>query len=488
MNILYRSFILLGLIVLSAPLSSLAQSQKQVSLIVNNPKVMQYNHSIGNLTVGNPNIVNFKADRSRRRITLIPKASGTTSLFVFDQEGKQREVLDITVYNTDPAKLLTEIQELLVDIEGIDIKRVGPNIVIDGEVVLPSDLSRIQKVAKTNKNITNLTQLNKNTNALMAKRIEREIGFDEVNVRSVKGKILLEGEVYSAEGKKKAEKIAKLYSNSIINAIEVRSISDPPSRKDTIQVTAHFVEVAKNFSKNFNFRWSPIPTVGANGSYTYNPVSGSSNFTGAVTGTINDILPKINLFRTMGVARILANPSVSVKSGEKATIESGTKLGFPVAQGNGAVALEFQDVGVTLEVAPKIIGTDIDMSITVEVSSLGSPDVTGGVAISRNTIETAQLVRSGQSAVIGGLVRHSFRQAFDRRPQDQSSNNPTSSGEAFVDPFPLGSLFTLFKSNDVSKQRNQFMIFITPRIVKFAQDANRELKDSFNLYEVYPSN
>ena len=34
--------------------------------------------------------------------------------------------------------------------------------------------------------------------------------------------------------------------------------------------------------------------------------------------------------------------------------------------------------------------------------------------------------------------------------------------------------------------RAQFMIFITPRILEFAKDANSELKDYFNLQEVYP--
>ncbi|MEZ4819714.1 MAG: pilus assembly protein N-terminal domain-containing protein [Bdellovibrionota bacterium] len=474
------------LFLLASPLA-LAQKQQDITLIINNPKVISYSHSVGNLTVGDPDIVNFRADRKKNRVTLIPKGPGTTSLFIFDQKGTQREVLNITVYNTDPEKLLTEIRELLVDIEGIEIKRVGPNIVVDGEVILPSDLSRINQVAKTSKHIINLASLNKNTNALLAKRIESEIGLDEVNVRSVKGKILLEGEVYSAQAKSKAEKIAQLYSNNIINALEIREVADPPHRADTIQVTAHFLEVSKNFSKNFNFRWSPVPGIGMNGSYTFNPVSGSENFTGAVTGTASDILPKLNLFRTMGVARVLENPTVSVKSGDQAIIESGTRLGFPVAQANGSVSLEFQNVGALLKIEPKTIGTDVDMNIEVKISSLGSPDVSGGVAISENLIQTSQLVRSGQSVVIGGLVRHSFRQAFDRPPTTGAGSTPAATSEQFVDPFPLGSLFTLFKSNDLSKQRSQFMIFITPRILKFSQDANKELKDNFNLYEVYPT-
>ena len=141
-------------------------------------------------------------------------------------------------------------------------------------------------------------------------------------------------------------------------------------------------------------------------SYTLNPVSGSNNFTGAITGAANDLLPKLNYFRSLGLARILENPSVSVKSGEVATIESGTRIGFPVAQGNGTVSMEFQNVGAKLKIRPYARGSDVDMSVEVKISSLGAPTLSGSVAIEQNAVNTTQIVQSGESVVIGGLVRH----------------------------------------------------------------------------------
>lgn len=479
--------------------SAYAQQSPQAAdeyLVVNNPKIKNTSYNIGNITVGDPNVVNFKADRKKQRIMLFPKTPGSTSLIIFDQKGVQKEVITLVVYSTDPERLLKDVQQLLVDVEGISIKRVGQKVIIDGSVLLPSELNRIQKVTENTNLIVSLVTMNPDTEKLLSKRIEREIGMDEVTARSVKGKILLEGEVYSPEAKSKAEKIASLYADQVINTLEVRNVANPPVKTEIIQVSAHFVEVAKNFSRNFNFRWNPVPQVGVNASYRINPVSGTDNFTGAITGTAADLLPKLNYFRALGVARVLENPTVSVKSADTASIESGTRVGFPIVQPNGAVSLEFQNIGTLLKITPYAKGSDIDMQIQVKVSSLGSPDVNGGVAISQNSIDTTQLVRSGESVVIGGLVRNSFRQSLDRPPSSSqtsvsgssgSSTTPTASTDAFVDPFPLGSLFTLFKSSDVSKQRSQFMIFITPSIVKFSKDANKELKDSFNLYEVYPN-
>ncbi len=274
-----------------------------------------------------------------------------------------------------------------------------------------------------------------------------------------------------------------------MNVLEVRELPQAPSRVPTIQVTAHFVEVAKNFARHYNFRFNPIPQVGTSINYSMNPVTGSDNFTGAITGTAADILPKLNYFKALGMARIIENPSVSVSNGVEAVIKSGTRVGFPLVQSNGVVSLDFHDVGTELTIKPNAQGTDVALEVNVQVSSLGSPEVTGGVAIERSSIKTSQFVRSGESVVIGGLVRYAHRRSIDKPPtqQGESGTGMASSGfEASPDPFPLGSLFTLFKSNDVGQQRSQFLIFITPKILKFAKDANQEIKDQFNLYEVYP--
>jgi len=470
---------------------ALADDDSNEYLVVNNPKVRRFSYSIGNVTIGNPEVVNFKADRKDNRITLIPKEAGTTLLVVYDSSGRQRDAIALKVYPSDPESLLSQVKQLLVDVEGISVKRLDDKVIIDGDVILPSDKERIRRVAGNAKNIIDLTKLNPDTNDIVAKKIQKEIGMDEVSVRSLKGRILLEGEVYSKAAFQKAEKIASLYADKIINALEIRELPEPPAKEQTVQVTAHFVEVAKNFSKNFNFRWNPIPKVGTSLAYTLNPITGKDNFTGAISGTMDDILPKLNYFKALGVARVMENPTVSVTHGKTAIIESGTRIGFPIVQANGTVSMEFQNVGSTLQVTPFIRGTEIDLQINLKVSSLGSPDINGGIAIQQNSVQTRQFVKSGESVAIGGLVRFSNRQSVDRPPPVAVSGNtsPQASGTGnFEDPFPLGSLFTLFKSNDIGKQRSQFIVFITPTIMQFAKDANRELKEQFNLYEVYPEN
>ena len=455
-------------------------------LVVNVPKIMNFNFSVGNVTIGNNEICEFKANRKNSTITLYPKRAGQTLLMVFDTNSKQRDAIQLSIYPQDPEKKLDQIRQLLMNIEGITINRLDQKIVIDGEVYTQEDKDRIKKVIGNSDEIIDLTTLNSNTERIIAKKIEKEINLDEVSVRALKGKFILEGEVYTKQAKERAEAIAKLYSDKVINVLDIREVPKPPSRANTIQVAAHFIEMSKNFTKNLNLKWNPFPNIGANGSLSFNPVTNSKTFAGTLSGSINDILPKINYYKALGIARVIENPTISVKSGAQASISSGTRIGFPVVNAQGAASLDFQNVGITLDITPYAQGSDIDMMIQVKVSALGSPDILGSVSIDENIIKTQQFVRSGESIVIGGMIRYSVRSIIDRPPPTNKVGT-SSSTSSESDPFSLGSLFTLFKSTDYGKQRSQFIIFITPTILKYAKDANQELKDQFNLYEVYPT-
>ncbi len=455
-------------------------------LTANVPRVRSLDFRPGDITVGNPDIVDFKADRKRKRITLIPKRAGETLIIIYDRQGRRRETWRLVVSSRDLREYVRQLRTLLSDIEGITIKILDQKVVIDGELYLPEDKQRIRKVVGNSPNVLDLTRLSRDTQRIIAKKIQKEIGMDEVTVRPLKGRIILEGEVYSKAAKIKAQKIASLYSDKVINVLEVRNVPAPPSKTKTIEVTVHFVEVSKAYAKNFLFNWSPIPRIGASGQYNFDPITGSKNFSGALTGQLSDILPRIDYFKSIGVARVLENPSISVKSGHTAVIKSGTKVGFPVINPTtGATTIDFQNVGITLEISPFARGGEIDLGLSLEVSSLGTPDVQGSVAIDSSSIATQQLVRNGESVVIGGMLRYSIRNIVDRPPPKRSSGINTSSKKE--EPQSMGSLFNLFKSQDFSKQRSQFLVFVTPRIVEDSKNANQRLKEQFNLYEVYPS-
>jgi len=208
---------------------------------------------------------------------------------------------------------------------------------------------------------------------------------------------VLNGEVATDQEKDRAEKIALIYINKerLVNVIAVNPDRQAARASKLVQITAHFVELNKSFLRNFNFSWTPIANVQA----TYNYPSGNGNpfnFFAVLT----EFLPKLNTAKALGVARVFESPTVSVKSGNPASINSGNKLYVPVQTQDGAVFLggdekgEPLSVGVELSVTPTADDRDfVDMEISVQVSKLGSSPNEGSILVNQSGVTTSQYVR-----------------------------------------------------------------------------------------------
>jgi pilus assembly protein CpaC len=104
-----------------------------------------------------PENIEFKGD-FRRIVTashskelnvlrMTPKAEGFATLTIHDKKtGKVVAEFRIDVKKSRLDKVVKEIRALLGDIEGITIKVVNNKVVVDGQILLPRDLSRIYNV------------------------------------------------------------------------------------------------------------------------------------------------------------------------------------------------------------------------------------------------------------------------------------------------------------------------------------------------------
>ena len=116
------------------------------------------------------------------------------------------------------------------------------------------------------------------------------------------------------------------------------------------------------------------------------------------------------------IAQILAEPTITTLSGQKASFLSGGEFPFPVVQGSSggltSITIQFRPYGVKLDFTP-IVNDDgtIQLKVAPEVSAL---DYTNAVTISGYTIpaistrraETQVELRDGQSFAISGLLDH----------------------------------------------------------------------------------
>ncbi len=112
-----------------------------------------------------------------------------------------------------------------------------------------------------------------------------------------------------------------------------------------------------------------------------------------------------------------------------------------------------------LDVTPHITA---DRSIIMKIKvSRNAPDdsvftLTGSPAIAKNQVDTQTLVKDGQTLVIGGIYVVDKAQRQSRVP--------------YLHAIPL--LGGLFRSDEVSDNRKELLIFVTPRVIAVPQAAS----------------
>lgn len=171
---------------------------------------------------------------------------------------------------------------------------------------------------------------------------------------------------------------------------------------------------------------------------------------------------------------IVSAPHILTSDNEEAEIRIGNNI--PIVTGrtdaptgsNGlstAVNVERQDVGVTLRVTPQISeGDTLRLQIFQELTevtelaqNLGDPTEVG-VSLSSRRIENTVVVNDGETVAIGGLISEVF--------------TDTTSGVPFLNKIPW--LGWLFKTKGEGLRKVNLLVFLTPHIIRSAEDLEQE--------------
>jgi pilus assembly protein CpaC len=187
--------------------------------------------------------------------------------------------------------------------------------------------------------------------------------------------------------------------------------------------------------------------------------------TSTISGTISNLLPKLNWAKNHGHARVLESSSLIVQDGRKGTINAGSKIPIKNTDANGTNT-QLVDIGLFSTITPTIVSErsdSINLDIAFEILAL-TGNTSQGPLISKNTINTALTVRSGQSAAIGGLIRSNASTVY---------NDPKN--------LPNNPILKLHASKDFQRNQSQFVVFITPIIKSSASAGSEKIKKKFRL-------
>ncbi|MDH5580577.1 MAG: pilus assembly protein N-terminal domain-containing protein [Bdellovibrionales bacterium] len=464
--------------------------ERQVDVILGIDKIIRFDYVASpKVQVGNPSIVAFEIFPRKKEVTFKGLKVGKTSITLRNPVGDIRGRYLVNVTANDQSELIQKLKEFLGHIEGLEIGVKGGTVYLGGKLVVPSDMGLINLVLKKFPDVMEMVELSPMAQVLVGQKMQNEIqraGLRDVTVRVVNKAYWLEGVVGSAGQKTKAFSIAKAYlpeslasiaereqavqkagQKSIIqNFINVNAKKTPPAIPKLIRIAAHFVELSKDYNRVFGFKWSPLmSTTGASIQFGKQASDGlSTQSQGTLAGTISNLLPKLASAKSAGQARVIQSGMVIVKDGTQAKLAK--KSSKPFAIGTGEfVKAEKAESGFDLGVTPKVLSQEkIELAMGISVSaSIGDPP-----EVQSNTISTSMVVKSKDSAVVGGVVINRDSTEYDRNPP--FGNNPNQGGTP---------LFSFLRSKSITKGKSQFVIFVTPEIIANAASGTDDILKKF---------
>lgn len=170
----------------------------------------------------------------------------------------------------------------------------------------------------------------------------------------------------------------------------------------------------------------------------------------------------VNLLRTDGVAKTLAEPRLTTVTGEAASFQAGGEIPFQVVGITGQVGVEFKDFGILLNILPVADSSGlIRTEVGVEVSSIDeSVNINGQPGFVTRRTDTVMNAREGQAMVISGLFNRQESKDVDAVPG--------------LSRIPI--LGELFKSRAFRDDLTELIIIVTPYLVTADSPRLQEMK------------
>jgi len=203
----------------------------------------------------------------------------------------------------------------------------------------------------------------------------------------------------------------------------------------------------------------PLPTFGipaAANRYNVNlPVSNpAGTFALGILGNNFIVDLELSAAQAETQANIISSPRVVTANQKEASIEQGVEIPYQQSASSGATTIQFKKAVLSLKVTPQITPDNrIIMDLDVRDDSVGTVVVaSGGVnvpSINTREIATQVLVNDGQTVVLGGILETTQREDDTKVP--------------YLGDIPI--LGHLFKNTSHQDNKDELMIFITPKIV-----------------------
>lgn len=181
-----------------------------------------------------------------------------------------------------------------------------------------------------------------------------------------------------------------------------------------------------------------------------------------------DVRAVLNALGRDGKAQVLASPQIMVLDNQKAQIKVGDRISVQTQSQTGLAtqagvlnSFQYLETGILLAVTPRInSGGLVTLEVNQEVSVPGDAPPNTNPPVNSRSAQTTVVVASGESIVMGGLIRE--------------DNGRRTAGIPLLSKIPI--LGAAFGTQSFNKNRTELVLIITPRIVSDTAQA-REVTD-----------
>ena len=205
-------------------------------------------------------------------------------------------------------------------------------------------------------------------------------------------------------------------------------------------------------------------------------------FAYTIVNSAANVKVALNALESESEVNVLSAPSLMVLDNQTARINVGDEIPVPSRQSTSNITpgaptvneIRFRNTGITLEVTPRVNNSGlVTMEIRQEVSNAirTTSSTINAPTIQKRQIKSTVAINSGQTIVLGGLIRN--------------SETENASGVPVLQQIP--ALGKLFGNTSAKNRRTELVVLLTPRVVRNQDDAQK-ITDEFRkkLYSLPP--
>ena len=327
---------------------------RSINLTFGKAEVIQLDREAGEVLVGDSAIADAQVP-SPRRLYLLGRQIGNTTVFVFDGAGEVIVRLEVHV-RIDELTLNNTMNKLMPNERDLTISTVNGDVMLAGTVSSPDAADQVRRIA-------------------------RRFVDDDANVidmMTVAGELQVLVRV----------RILELSRESLYELGVESDVGDPLDPDNAL-----------------DFLFNALPAVGLSAT----PFGiGSLLFSPGGFGPLSLI---INALEEEGLVQVLAEPNLTAITGETARFLVGGEFPIPVDQDDDGITIEFKPFGVSLAFTPTVLSEDrISLRLGTEISALSNEaaitlSTVSIPSLTVNRAETVVEMGSGGSLMIAGLIQ-----------------------------------------------------------------------------------